>query len=69
MEALVGFVLERARSTVSKKVAAGVAAVALTAPVDPVAASWMALVAMGIQAFTDISKYYIDVKHDMEEQG
>ena len=56
------FILERTKSLVSKRVAAGAAGVALIAANDPVAGGWAAIAAMGIQAVSDTAKYYIDAK-------
>ena len=58
---LFGFVQERVKSLVSKKVGASAAGVALIAGGQS-EAGWAAIAYAAIQAAVDISKHYIDSK-------
>jgi hypothetical protein len=61
MGALIGFVIERTKSVISKKVAASAAGVSLIAG-GQAEAGWAAIAYAVIQMVTDLGKYYIDSK-------
>ena len=62
MSALGGFVIERVKSVISKKVGAGAAGIVLAAG-GQTEAGWAALGYAAIQAAFDGWKYYVDAAH------